>query len=85
MKKLSELFSRFVNFVPPERVLKEKVISEIKEHSGIQIEPKYIIIEKGNVRIIVSPAIKVRVLIKKEAIMNGLQADLGDNAPRDII
>lgn len=85
MKKLSELFSRFTNFIPPERILKERIIIEIKNQTGIEIEKQNIKIERGVVRVSVSPAVKIRILIKKERIMENLRDELKDNTPNDII
>lgn len=86
MKNIGELFARFKNFVPPEKILKKTIVGEIKDATGIELSLDEIEIAKGIVRIkTASAAKKTNILIKKETIMQRLFQVLGQKSPRDLI
>ncbi len=73
MFNISQYLEKFKNFGQGERLLKEVIISVIKEVVGADIESKNINFKNGEIILNVSPAIKNAVFIKKATILNKIK------------
>lgn len=85
MQKISELIEKFRNFQNKDQKTKDCLSSVIERVSGIKINSKEIIISGVVARIKVSPAVKIKILIKKDEILKETRLSIGDKTPRDII
>jgi hypothetical protein len=69
MFNIASYLERFKNFGQGERLLKEAIISSVKEVLGLDLPVKCLCVKNGEVTFKVDPAIKNALFIKKEAIL----------------
>ncbi len=85
MQKISELIERFRNFQNKDQKTKDVLSSVIEKVTGIKIEVKNIKINGVVARIQTNQSTKIKILIKKEEILNETRLLVSNKTPRDII
>ena len=73
MFNIAEYLTKFKNIGQSEKLLKEAIISVIKEVVGINLQLKEITIKGGEIVFKISPAVKNAIYIKKESILNKIK------------
>ena len=76
---------KYKDIKPPDDVVREAVISAVKEEIGAKIEKKHVKVIRGNVVIDAASHFKNTIFIKKELILKRTKRKLGKNSPGKII
>jgi hypothetical protein len=79
MFNISSYLEKFKNIGQEERLLKETILSIIKEVAGVVVDARNIKIKNGEVSLSVSPAVKNTIYIKKDIILNKIKEKSGQN------
>lgn len=79
MFNIAQYLDKFKNFGFAERILKESILTSVKEVMSLDLDKKVIILKNGEVTFKVSPAMKNAIFIKKAAILKRMQENGVEN------
>jgi hypothetical protein len=73
MFNISLYLKKFENLGLGEKLLKEGIISSVKEILNFNLEVKHILVKNGEIIFKVTPAMKNAIYIKKQAILKKME------------
>lgn len=76
MFNISNFLEKFKNITPPDKFVKDVLISVVKEVANIDIEKDNIDVRNGTIFISVDPIIKNEIFLRKSEIMQNLTEKL---------
>lgn len=76
MFNIGDFLEKFKNITPPDKFVKEELISAVKDVVGIAIEKDNIDVRNGTIFISVDPIIKNEIFLKKSEVMENLKEKL---------
>ncbi len=84
MKELSGFLDKFKKIFSGAKFQKDAILSIINSTAKIQLDEKDIEVKDFKITLKTSPAVKNAIFMRKQKILEGLKAALGNEAPIDI-
>lgn len=76
MFNISDYLSKFKNITPPDKFVKDELVSVVKDVAGIDIEKENIDVRNGTVFISTDPLIKNEIFLRKKEVLESLREKL---------
>jgi hypothetical protein len=76
MFNISDYLSKFKNITPPDKFVKDELVSVVKDVVGVDIEKGDIDVRNGTVFISTDPIIKNEIFLRKKQVMENLKEKL---------
>lgn len=83
-QKISSFLDKFKNLAVSRDEIKKEVVEVILKTTNITIPQDHITIDRENIFIESTPAVKATIFTKKEIILSELKKNLGKKAPLSI-
>lgn len=82
---IGDFLNKFKNLTKPDETVRRSVVKVVKNKIGFDLGIDDVSVKRGTVFLNTHGAVKERISMKKEEILDLLKEDLGFQAPKDII
>jgi hypothetical protein len=76
MFNISDYLAKFKNITPPDKFVKDELVSVVKDVVGVEIEKGDIDVRNGTIFLSVDPLIKNEIFLRKGEVMESLKEKL---------